>query len=467
MNGLLPGDLGFAGKAVLMACVLLTAPVAAQSRATQPGAADVLALIEANGGFAFAAAAADMGAAKARLEEARAHLFPRADAVGQVGRYESASPRDTGRTDAYGSLEVVQPLYDFGRTDSRIKAARSEVTAAEADLRVVRDTVMLEGLAVFFDLWASDLAVRALNEDHSHAYVRWVRAKERQALNQKSPLEVAEWLARVERTRLALYRERSRNDRLRVRIEELTGRSFDAELIGTPPAPSAKPAQVPFDALAAAVERRNPEVRALFKRAEAMGFRVEGTGSRPAVEAYATAGSSNRDLRGREKWAFGARLTWPLFDGGLQGAEKARLTAERRRLEAELESRIRRLRREARAQWRHRADSWQRIVAARAQLDFAKKNLLRRQRRYAQERVADLGRAMIEATVGEVELIRAIGAFHVESARLAVLLGEGPGKGLEEAFVEAIIGVAPVTPGDGFIPKTGSGFGQDDQNKIN
>ena len=57
--------------------------------------------------------------------------------------------------------------------------------------------------------------MHSLNQDHASAYVRWERAHKRFGLGQVGPIEVSEKLARVEKTRLAYYRERSRNSALR------------------------------------------------------------------------------------------------------------------------------------------------------------------------------------------------------------------------------------------------------------
>ena len=153
---------------------------------------DVLGLIEANGDYAFQAAAADISIAKARLSEANAALYPSLtlDATGQ--KFESTVKGLEETSEIYGKLEVVQPIYDFGQTGSSIDAAGSEVEAAEQAMTTARNTVLMEGLALFYQLHASELQMRALNEMHASAYVRWDRAKENFGLGRASPGEVAE-----------------------------------------------------------------------------------------------------------------------------------------------------------------------------------------------------------------------------------------------------------------------------------
>ncbi len=456
------GTLMLAGGVILS---LMSGPAGAQE--TQPALSPVklLSLIEANGGYAFAAAAADIEAARARLDGARSNLFPRLTGTVTGRKRDSEKQSETRDSDVYSKLELVQPIYDFGQTTNRVRAARKEISAAEERLRVARDTVLLEGLAVFFDLHASDIRMHSLNQDHASAYVRWERAFERLGLGQVGPIEVAEKLARVEKTRLAYYRERSRNSALRLHLEDLTGTVFSGELIDAPKPPSKRPKEVDTDKLFKIAEKQNPEIAALVRRAEALAFQSEGTANTPRIEAFGSVGSSTTESRSRDTWALGARLTVPFFDGGSKQAERARLRAERKRVLAEIEVRRRDLRRQLRQAVLGQGDAWQQIIAAQAELDFLGRQLSRRQRLYEQERVADLGRAMINFTGAESTLVRAVGAYYLDSAHLAVLLGHAPASGLRENFLADILGGDLAPESESYTPKEGTGFGQDDQFK--
>ncbi|MBC8445030.1 MAG: TolC family protein, partial [Rhodospirillaceae bacterium] len=426
----------------------------------------ILKLIDTHGSYAFGVAAANIDVARARLDEANSALYPRVslDATGQ--RYQSTQKWQADDAEIYGALEVVQPIYDFGKSGSEIDAAVSEVAAAEQAMITARNTVLLEGLALFFELHASELQLRAFNEIHASAYVSWDRAKEQLGIGRASPVDVAEALALVEKTRLDYFRERSHNFTYRIRLEELIAQTLPAELISPPKPPEKAPIEVDREAFSKIVIARNPEMVALLKQVDAAAARRGGISSLPSVEAFGNVGHSSRDLRGRNEYAVGARLSWSIFDGGIKGAQRNRLAAEESRLNARLELKRRQLRLKSYKAIMERNDSFQRVVSARAGLEYASKNLLRRQQLYSQERVADLGRAMIENSQAESELIRATGAFRLELARIAMLLGDHPGKGLESGYMASIMGTNE-TPGEDYIPKGGSGFGQEDQDKVN
>ena len=159
-------------------------------------------------------------------------------------------------------------------------------------------------------------------------------------------------------------------------------------------------------------------------------------------------------------------MSWKVFDGGLKLAKRNQLAAEESRINALMELKRRQLRLKAHSTLMNKADAFQRVISAKAELDFTQKKMLRRQQLYSLERVTNLGQAMVENTQAEAELIRATGAFQLESAVIAMLLGDHPSKGLEENYLASIMGPKKVPSGD-YVPKSGSGFGQDDQKKIN
>ncbi len=169
----------------------------------QPTLKELILQIEKNGNFTISAAHADIALATARRDAAKSALYPKVT-LSATGRRFRTSPRvyQDETHDLYGDLEVIQPIYDFGKTSSMIDAAIKDTAAATDLLVVARNAVLVEGMALYFDLHASELEMRSLNEDHASAYVRWERSKERLELGQSSTVDVAEMLTRVEQTRL-------------------------------------------------------------------------------------------------------------------------------------------------------------------------------------------------------------------------------------------------------------------------
>lgn len=443
------------------------APAAAQDESGVMTAKDVLAMIEANGDYTLTMATADIAIAKARLDEAASGLMPRLSlsATSQLYRPSPTHTYPKDNAEAFGNLEVVQPLYDFGKTGAEVNAAGVDVSAAEDAELSVRNAMLLEGLALYYNLHASELQLRALNESNTSAYLTWNRAKENLALGRASPLDVAQALNEAERTRLDYYRERTRNAAYRLRLQELMGADLPEELITPPKPPRERPVEVDRDAFAEQVVQRNPELQVLDKQVEALALRRDGLGALPSLDAFGSVGSTSREIRGRNDYAVGARLSWPIFDGGVTGARKMRMAAEASRLVAKREAKKSELRMQAYQYLMERGDAYQQVIAALAAFDYTDKNLLMRQQLYGQERVADLGTAMVEHTGSEAGLVRATGAYYLVMARIATALGEHPGRALDAGFLTETIGIE-AAPGGEFVPKAGTGFGQEDQNEV-
>ncbi len=398
-----------------------------------PGPAEVLELIAANP--RLAAAAADVDAARSGLDAAGVGMRPYARLHGSAKHFDSLSPRSTTRDDLYGRLEVVQPLYDFGLSSSRRQAARADIAVAQAAGREVRNELLLEGLGLYYELHASDLFAQARREEFTLAYLRYQRALERESTGDQDPIDTLARQQRSEQTRLGFYRERSRNSAIRLRLAELAGRDFTA-LTAMPPLPPRGPRELDFKRLLAALEADNPELAELAARRQAVASRRRGLALRPKVEAFGNLGESNRELRGRDRWGVGARVVVPLYEGGAERAEAARLAANERRLAAEFEAKRRELDRRLRLVLLARADGWQQLVAARANHRLAQQRLLRQRTQYDQDEVADLGRSAIALSDAEGGLAQAAGHYLLVGARLAVLLGRTPLLALGDNYLE-------------------------------
>ena len=109
--------------------------------------------------------------------------------------------------------------------------------------------------------------------------------------------------------------------------------------------------------------------------------------------------------------------------------------------------------------------SWQGVVAATAKLDHARKNLALQQQLYSQEQSTSLGAAMTVETKAEAQLVKATGEYYGYLVRLAVYLDREPEEGLAPDFPNRLMTMGLGDSGAQFVPKEGSGFGQDDQNE--
>ena len=149
--------------------------------------------------------------------------------------------QDTEAVPTPGPQQVIGWIAKTYQANPALKIAPPELL----DEGFSRDNAaLLAGIGVYFDLHASELKMRGLYERHASAYVRWNRARNNRKLGLISPVEEADKLSWVEETRLAYFRERSRNTLLRAELEELTGQTLPEELTGAPQPPAKKPLQL-------------------------------------------------------------------------------------------------------------------------------------------------------------------------------------------------------------------------------
>ena len=421
----------YAVHIVLLGIVFLGGPNAA--RAGTPTPVELLGMIADNPRLAMAHAASDI--ARAHLQAARSALRPHIVFSADAKRFQSMLQAETRTSDVVGRLEVVQPIYDFGRSFSGIDAAAADARAQQASALDVRNTLMLEGLALYYELHASDLDVQALHEDNTIAFFQATRLAEKDAIGEANPIEVIDLRGKAEHARYILYNARGKNRELRLRLYELTGVSFDETTL-TPSPPDQAAFEVDADKVLAQAEKGLPVLDALRLHKQSFTARQDAVGLTPRIEAYGRLNESTRNLRGRDDWALGARLVVPLYEGGARQATRARLGAEARRVEAEIETRRRALRREVHVAVLARSNSLLRIGAARTAYKATRQRLYLEQLQRSQDRQASVGGMSARLTHLEAELVRAIGAYHVAGAHLAALMGLHPSDSFKPNFLE-------------------------------
>jgi len=417
----------------LLLAVLINVPSVVQAGTPTP--VELLGMIVDNPRLAMANASTDI--AKANLDRALSALRPRAEINLDAKRFKSMRAIESRNSDVYGRLEIVQPLYDFGRTSGSIDAARSDAEASRSQALTVRNTLMLEGLAQYYALHASDLEVQALQEDNTIAFFRASRLADKEVLGAANPIDVIDLRGKAEKARYIYYDARSHNQEIRLRLQELTGVAF-VETTLTPSPPDDGPFNVDIDKILELAEGALPELVALRRHKQAFVARQDATGLKPRVEAYGRLGESTRNLRGREDWALGARFVLPLYAGGEAGAVRARYAAEVRRIDAAIEARRRALRREIHVAVLARNDNWLRIRAARTAYKATRQRLVLEQLQRTQDRQATIGGMSARLTHIEADLVRAIGAYHMAGARLSTLMGMHPGESFTANFLEDV-----------------------------
>jgi outer membrane protein TolC len=414
----------------LLPCVIGSTPASASSVPTPEA---FIELISKSPLLATDAASADI--ARARLDEALSALRPRLTGKLDGKRFSSMRAAESRDSDVLGSLEIIQPVYDFGKSSNSIDAARADVRAQDRDRKIRAGTLILEGMALYYELHASDLEVQALEEDNTIAFFVASRLEEKDALGDANPIDLLEARANRDLARYNYFRAKGNNLGIRLRLEELTGLAFKETTL-TPDVPDVQAINIDSEKVIALTRDSYPLLLSLKERREALLARARSADFSPQIEAYGRVSESTRNLRGRDDWAVGARVIVPLFDGGKGASEKAQWMGQLRHLDARIAEMERGLVRNTHLALLARSNARLRLTAAKTAYKAGRQRLLLEQLQRSQDREASVGGASARIGHIETELVRAIGAWHIAGLRLASMLGRPLGDSFASNFLE-------------------------------
>ena len=242
--------------------------------------------------------------------------------------------------DSYARLNLRKTLWDAGRLEGGVEAARLEQVGREHQLRCARSLRRMALLSRYFDVLTADLQYAADNEYMAVAYVNWDNGRDRHQLGQLSNVELAELEVRYEEWR------QKRNDTLRRAREK---RSLLAAAMNRPgelPAELAEPVLVRYDrplpsfeALYEAFLAGNPRLQAQRQLLAASQQKIVAlrADNRPSLEFEAEAASYDRNSISRDELLAGLNLVWPLYQGERVDSRVAKELAQHKILQAQYE----------------------------------------------------------------------------------------------------------------------------------
>lgn len=244
-----------------------------------------------------------------------------------------------------GRLDLQWPIYTAGRTGALERAARAEREAAGEDLAAARADLRLEITNAFWGLVTAGETERVLERALASidAHVRDLRNRLDQGLIPPNDVLSAE-AQQAQEQLLALEAANARaiaeaNLRRLLGIEEARRLEPQGRL-ETPPAPAPETLALVEEARGSRAERR-----ALEDRAEAARARIDAAaaGSRPQIGVAAGYDYARPNPRifprvgeWNDSWDVSVNVSWSLWDGGRNAAERA----EARALAGALASRV-------------------------------------------------------------------------------------------------------------------------------
>lgn len=304
------------------------------------------------------AAREETRAAEARIGVAQSRYYPRVDGwLEYVRASENAGPssfysvpglaRVTGsQRDGVGwhhsfnnflvAAIAQQVIYDFGRTQGQVGAARARAKAAKMREELIEQQVAFDVIRSFYAVRSAREAVRIAEEALHNAEGIFELASTSAKTGLRPPSEKSRAEADVAAAEVALIRARLDLDVARARVANAIGAAGEA----IEPADEALPPLEAVPAAEASIEvalANRPELRALDLHREALTQTLRGVKAQqyPRIDAILGVNSrgqflpaAGQDPFHRFNWSAGVVVNVPMFQGLAVRKEKQAIQAD-------------------------------------------------------------------------------------------------------------------------------------------
>jgi outer membrane protein TolC len=377
----------------------------------------------------------DVAQAQAALDQARADRDAvkagnsiQASIEGRL-RWVEPSPVAPNQThnDNHVGLYITKRLYDFGRTKSRLGAARDEVDSQQLLYADARAQHRLDVMGAYFDVLLADLMYARDNEAMAVAYVSFDRMRDRRKQGEVSDIDVLKAEQEYQQARRKRYASDVRRRASRSRLANLLNRpGMLPSTLVKPDLPDLKRKLPDVEQLERQALDHNPALKSLRARIKAAQQRVQAAraGNYPVIDGELETSAYNRELGSTDRVRAGILFRMPLFTGGAVSAAVARQQAALRQVRAELARKEMDVRQAVLEAWQHVYVLHAQQDAARVNADYRDLYLDRSRALYELDVNTDLGDSMVEYTAAQLYNARTRYQLALTLARLNALTGK-------------------------------------------
>ena len=365
--------------------------------------------------------------AQSQREKAESTLGFRAQLELEAAYIEpSVIALDKSNNDSSATLRLIQPLYDFGASESRVQAADIEQQALQADMEYVLANRKLELTKYFFDVILSDLRYAWNNEALAQAYVRYEAVKDRYALSQVSDLELLEsennYLDTLHERNISEAKQRSS----RVNLAEGLNRSDDLPSNLIMPELGFSQAELPeYTVVLEKILSNNSQLKLVEHQLVAAEKRMQAEERqfRPFVSAGLEVSEYAR-IKSSDEMRATLNVTVPLYENTSIKSRTSKARSDLLKQRSYLLGLKTKVRKQAFNLWQQISVLKKREQQLRTTQDFRELTLDKSRALYEMEVKTDLGTSMI--AISEIQYIRAKNAFELALAwmQLRLLAGE-------------------------------------------
>jgi outer membrane protein TolC len=286
----------------------------------------------------LAEAERDLALSDQELASARSDLSVTLE--GRLQGAQSAFPGADFNADNSLRLLARKNLFDFGRSENSVGAARAVTEARDRSLLEARDQRRIDIMARFFDVLMADLRYVADSEFMTVAYLNFDRGRDQYNQKLLSKVDLSELEARFQN--LLVKRNESQLQQRLTRELLADAMNQPGQLVSDlddPKLPGNERALPSYETLSALVEQ-SPKIQSSKKLLEASRQRLEAlrAENRPFLDAEVEANDYvDRRLPGRDALRAGVVLSWPIYQGNRNSAQMEHEQAQFHKLQAEAE----------------------------------------------------------------------------------------------------------------------------------
>jgi outer membrane protein TolC len=336
----------------------------------------------------------------------------------------------------FGSIRLVQSVYEGGRIKSGVRTARLTKEQSQARYRAALADALLQVRTAYFDALLAEAQLHVIESSAELLRKQEEDARHRFEAGLVQKLDVLRAGVELANTAPKLARARHQLRLAQMRLANLTGLALPADAWSQPPFKLADPLHAePLNLnISAAITRafeNRPEIEIQRKLVALQKERLvqARSGFKPSVQAFTGYGAFNddldRDLRG---WFIGAQVNWDLFDGLKTQGRIREAEAELGKAELAAEDLARNVELEVRTAWSRYLEAQEILDSHKKVVEQAEEAWRLANSRFAAGEIAQLDlltaqTALTEARATSVETLR---DYNVALAQLEKAVGIQP-----------------------------------------
>ncbi len=382
----------------------------------------------------LAIAESQLSSAKSRYVETAASYYPQLSPLYQYTNQHSAytvdGQRTTQSTDrSETSIGLRQLIFDTGKRELSVSAARSSVQASEYSLRSSRQSVILNVTTAFYELLRRRDLLRVQEATVERAKTTLEATKAFAEAGTVRRIDILQAEADYGNASVQLGIARNNVRLAEISLRNAIGMEADQSVTAAEGAPEwpnedADPRSA-ADYVQDALKGRPDLMRDIaYLEADRASARIAKINAGLQVEADFTAGYRFDPDRGDNR-LLTATLSYPLFDGGSTRARVRAANELVRQAESQLELARQEIHLAVEEAYLSREEARQRIAAARAAAEAAKANYEAASEGYKEgaQTVVDVITARTQLVTAETNLVQTLYDFHTADARLGRAVG--------------------------------------------